>query len=305
MGLGKRVVSCLLVSALTTQARAEAPGADLSWQGARALGRAGAVRAAADDVAGAAGSLAAASLDPQYVAFVGGGAGADHTFTVRGGALDSRTSIVTLAAGYHRRWDDVSPSNEVLPGWKEPGAELSDPATHQGGWLGVAVPFAKRRASFAVSGRYDVSEGALSGTSKGFDVGVAFAARPVDTLTLAADARNLVGSDVDATTRTLGLGLRWDPGPYLGLGADVVAPLQDRLLSGPEGWKNADAHLGVDLGLVEAFELRGGAAWDERGWRPACGLALVSERMDLDYGVRIDVGQPVRTWHAVDVNVKF
>ena len=37
----------------------------------------------------------------------------------------------------------------------------------------------------------------------------------------------------------------------------------------------------------------------------AGGLALVSERMDLDYGVRIDLGEPVRTWHAVDVRVRF
>jgi hypothetical protein len=308
MAWGKRVVSCLFILAVTTVARAESPGADLSWQGARALGRAGAGRAAADDVAGAAGNVAAVALDERYEVFAGGAIGADGTYVLRAGAVDSRTAAFTLAAGYHRRWDDVPPSADVLPGWKEPDAELSDPAVHQGGWFGVAVPLASDRVSIAATARYDHSSGALSGASSGFDVGVSVAARPIDVLTLALDGRNLVGSPVEDTTRTVGFGVRVDPGPYLGVGLDLVAPLQDDLLTAVDGWRNADAHLGLDLGLAEPVKLRGGVAWDETGWRPAAGLALVSERIDLDYGLRIDPApevEDVRTWHGLDVRIRF
>lgn len=308
MAWGKRMASCLFILAVTTVARAESPGADLSWQGARSLGRAGAVRAAADDAAGAAGNVAAVALDERYEVFAGGGIGADDTFTLRAGAVDSRTAAFTLAAGYHRRWDDLPPASDVLPGWKLPDDELEDPAVHQGGWFGVAVPLASRRLSIGVTARYDHSSGELSGTVSGFDVGVSVAARPIEILTLAVDGRNLVGSPVEDTTRTVGLGVRLDPGPYLGIGLDVVAPLQDGLLTETDGWRNGDAHLGLDVGLAEPVKLRGGLAWDESGWRPAAGLALVSERIDLDYGLRIDPApdaQDLRTWHGLDVRIRF
>ena len=304
MRCGKRLYMSLVAAGLaTTPALAASPGADLTELGGVGLGRAGAMRAARDAPGAGSAAFAAATLDPQYVIWSGGGVGADQTWSLRAGAMDARTSPVSLGFGYERRWDDVPPTGEALPGWVVPGETLSDAAQHNRIWLAAGVPLLDRRLSLAVAARYDWSTAASSGDSNAFDVSASLAASPVETLTIAVEGRDLVGSSYRLTGRALGLGVGWRPDDFVGVYADVVTPLEGVALDAP--FTTYDVHFGVDLGLVEWLRLRGGASYDEGAWRAAGGIGLTAEKVDFDYGVRLDPGDPLRSWHGIDLTLKL
>ena len=267
--------------------------------GARALGRGGVGRADGADVSAEAVSLAAISLAERYEMVSGAELGPDGRFLFRGVAVDSRTSAVTLGAGYRRLADNVPPTGSALPGWKPSGAELEDPTTHEGVHLGLAVPFLERRMSFAAHTRFDWRDSAQLGKDNGFNLGFSAAGRPIPTLTLAAGARNLLATDYPDTRRTADFSIRYDPGIYLGIEADVVAPL-DRFTVDQFEW-----HAGADASMVEWLAIRSGWYADAGTHFVTGGVGLISEKASLDYGVRVRLDDPARNWHALDLRVVF
>lgn len=267
--------------------------------GGRAAGRGGAGIADGANGTGGATNIAAATLEDQYLAFTSGLAGVDHTWGVRAGALDTRTAAFGLSAGYYRRWDDVTRSGADLPGWKVPGDDLANPAVHQGGWIAAAYPFLDRRLALGVDTRLDFYESDILGKDSAFNFGAQVAGRPTEWLTLALSGRNLLDTHYRDTQRTLALGARLHPGSYFGAELDVSAPLTSAFSASTLGW-----HTGLDVGLAEVVALRAGFEADGGNYVTA-GLGLVSQQADLDYGARMQLSEPSRTWHELELRVKF
>lgn len=294
MQAGKAVVVCIgsLVVALEPAWAQE--------MGARATGRAGAFRADPTDAAGAPENLAALATAPRYDVYAGASLGADDHFGLRAGAIDTRTSAVSLAAGYHRITDDVPPEGDELPGWSVAGEELDDPTRHEGAHLGLAVPLLQRRLAIGAVARYDWRESDLSGKDTAFNIGANVAARPWEPLVVAVGARDLLDSGYADTGRSADLAVRWEPGPFVSFSADGVLPLSGDISMARAGW-----HAGADASLVEWLALRGGYARDAGANEIGVGAGVVSEKVTLDYGVRVVLGDEPRSWHALDLRVFF
>lgn len=281
-------------------AAAAAPGGAAEDMGARALGRGGTGRADGADVAGEEVNLAASALTPQYILFAGGEIGPDGRLLARGGAVDSRTSVVALGAGYRYFVDDVPPTGAELPGWKPAGAELTNGGAHQRVHLGLAVPLLERRLSFAGQARYDWGKTELAGEQSAFNFGFSVAARPIESLTFALGARNLLLAGYPHVQREVDLSARFDPGKYVGVEVDVVAPVVGAFDVADFQWR-----AGADLPVTPWLTLRGGWSMDAGVHSAHAGLALVSEKATLDYGVKVRLDDPSRNWHGVDLRVNF
>jgi len=268
--------------------------------GARATARGGVGFADAGDAAAEEWNIAASALDPRYVIFAGAGLGPDDYVNLRAGALDSRTSPVALGAGYARLVDDVAPTGADRPGWTTPGAALSNPTAWQRVHLGIGVPFLERRMSVAASARYDWRTSALAGADNAFDFGLSVAGRPVEQVTLALGARNLLDSDYPRITREADLGVRWTPGPRFGVEADISSPIDANFSVDRFVWRG-----GLDAGLAEWLALRGGWSTEAGTNFASVGVGLIHTSVVLDYGVKIQLDDPSRNWHALDLRVNF
>lgn len=279
----------------TIAARASAQDA-----GARSMGRGGVGRADATDVANEELGLAAIALDPRYEIYAGAELGPDGRFLARGGAVDSRTSVVTLGAGYRRLADDVLPPVSGLPGWRPAGEAFANPATWQRFHLGVAVPLLDRRLSFAANAHYDWRTSALNGDEKAFNFGFSVAGRPIPQLTLAGGAQNLLSNDFARVRRDASVAIRWDPGPFLGLEGDVVAPIDADFGLDRFAWR-----VGVDGGVTSWLILRGGWSMESETHHASAGFGLVSEHGILEYGIKVRLDHPADNWHALDLRVVF
>jgi hypothetical protein len=290
----------LLSAALAAPAHAVTPGGAAEDMGARALGRGGVGRADGADVGGEELNLAASALTPQYILFAGGEIGPDGRLLARTGAVDSRTSVVALGAGYRYFVDDVPPTGAELPGWKPAGTELANGGSHQRVHLGLAVPLLERRLSFGGNARFDWGATELAGDQSAFNFGFSVAARPVASLTFAAGARNLLVTGYPHVQREVDLSARFDPGKYLGIEADVVAPIVGGFDVGGFQWR-----AGADVAATTWLTLRGGWSMDAGAHSAHAGLALVSDKATLDYGVKVRLDDPSRNWHAVDLRVNF
>jgi len=268
--------------------------------GARTLGHGGAGVADTNAPSGGAPSFAAVSLAPRYDVVGGAGLGPYSHIALTSKAFDSRTARVSMGGGYYRVWDNAPPRDAALPGWKPAGVEIEDPTVHNGVYLGFALPVLERALSFSVIPRYDWRESALTGNEGALNAGVGIAARPIVGVSIAAFAGDLFPNDYPDTARTLAIGARWDPGPYLGLGGDVEAPLTDEFAVGAFGWR-----AGLDAGFTEWLLVRGGYS-NESGLSAAhAGVGLTSVKADVDYGARVALDGSWQHWHVLDFGVKF
>lgn len=268
--------------------------------GARALSVGQTGYANPGDVATLPLGLAATSLQSRYEVYSGVGFGADHRFLLRVGAVDSRTSALTLGAMYSRLTDNVPPTGAALPGWKPAGVTLEDPTEHDAVHLALAYPMLDRRLSVGWGGRYDWRISDLSGTDSAFNFGFSAAGQPVQSVTLAGGIYNLLENGYSDTERSFALGVRWDPGPYLGVEGAATAPLTEE-----GGWDAVEWHIGASVGIAEAWHLNGGFFNDGALSYATGGLAIVTPKADLDYGMKIAIQEPARNIHEIDVRIRF
>lgn len=268
--------------------------------GARSLG-AGMTGLADGNDAGAMGlNVAAIAMGPHYDVVAGVGFGPNSRFLLRAFAMDSRTSMVTMGAGYYRATDVTALSGSDLPGWKTEGDEMLNPTEHQGVTAALAYPFLSRRISLGVSGRYDWREGERTGKQSDFNVSFMAAGRPLESLTLAFGFRNALLLGYPDTRRELDAGIRWDPGPFLGLEVDGSLPMEEQA-----DWSSARLSAGANLGLADLLSLRAG--WSTAGGTQdvTAGLGFLSEHASIDYGIRFALGEELQLYHAVDLKIMF
>lgn len=305
LAVSLKAVEVLAVGSLAALAYAEPAYAE--DMGARSLASGGVGLADGKNVAGEELNLSAAALDPSYVVYGGAEVGPDKRFLARSGAVDSRTSAVALGAGYRWMMDNVPPAGAELPGWKPADTELSNLSTTQRVHLGLAVPFLERRLAIGAHTRFDWKDSALTGTTNAFNFGFSVAGRPIPTLTVAAGARNLLTSAFTSVTREADLAVRFDPGPYLGLEADVSAPIEGPASAASEqfGVDTFRWRAGADVSATSWLALRGGWSLVEDHHYAHAGLGLVSDKATLDYGVKVQLDMPSRNWHALDLRINF
>lgn len=273
---------------------------DLADLGARATGTGMTGVANPDDIGAVRLSLATASLVERYEIYTGAELGPDSHVVLRGGAMDSRTSAVAVALGYRRLTDNEPLTGLERPGWKTASDAFENPTEHQGFFGGLAYPFLPGRASAAVDVRYDTWDSDRLGTDAAFNFGFSAAFRPIETVTVAGAVANLLENDFRDTTRELRAGVRWDPGDFFGVEADVLSPLTNDM-----SWQTVNWRLGANVGVATFLSLHAGYANDHtRSWATG-GLGLVSERADLDYGMRVRVDAPRNNVHTLDLRVRF
>src|SRR4051812_46958857 len=103
--------------------------------GARAQGRGGVGLADSGDSGAISRNVAASSLDEHYNVMTGIALGPDNHFLLKGEAIDTRTSAVSLGAGYYHLTDNVTPVGDSVPGWVDPEEDFDNPGQHQGAFL--------------------------------------------------------------------------------------------------------------------------------------------------------------------------
>ena len=275
------------------------PAALAQEMGARSLGAGLTGRADGGDSGAAGLNVAAVSLAPTYDVVAGIGFGPNKLFMQRAFAMDSRTSMVTMGAGYYHEADVTVLSGSDLPGWKTPEDELLNPTDHQGVGIAFAYPFLSRRMSVGATARYDWRVGERTGKQSDFNFGVTAAGRPIDTLTLALGFRNALLLGYPDSQRELDAAVRWAPGPFLGLEMDGVVPVEKEV-----EWSGARLGSGAEVGIAALLAIRAGWSTSAGQHDLTAGLGLSSEHAALDYGIRIGLGD-VQLWHAVDLKVMF
>lgn len=271
------------------------------WEGARSAARGGTTLGDANDVGAAGQNVATFALSPRYDMAAGGISGPDDTWLGRVAAGDSRTSAVTLTATYTYRVDDVAPPSSALPGWTILGDALTNTTSHQGLSLGLAYPFLDRKMAVGVTGRYDWRESEQEGNEDAFNFGVSLAARPWTPLTLGIAVHNALDLGYPDTRRLVDFGVRWEPGEFLGLSGELTTEWMGNPFE-----ESVAEHLGVDFGVTTWLRLSAGWQHEDGLHKVGGGLALVSDKAELDYSLVGEVGSdPARLWHGLDVRVHF
>jgi hypothetical protein len=269
--------------------------------GARAAGRGGVGLADGSDVGEVARNVAAVALTERYDLVAGGVSGPDDTWLGRLAAADSRTSVVTLGASYTYRLDDIDPPSSALPGWVLADDELTNQTSHQGLVVGMAYPFLDRRVSIAATGRYDWRDSEQEGESDGFNFGISAAAKPWEPVTVSLAVNNALDLGYPDTKRTVDVGVRWEPGPYLGLQGELRTDWM-----GDPFEESIAEHLGADIGVTSWLRLSGGWQHNDGQHVVGGGLSLVSDKADLDYSIQGELEtDPTRLWHSLDLRVHF
>jgi hypothetical protein len=271
------------------------------WSGARSTGRGGVGLADGSDVGDIARNVAAVSLAARYDLAAGGGAGPDDTWLGRVAAADSRTSVVTLGAAYSYKLDDVEPPSRALPGWVLADDEITNVTSHQGLSVGIAYPFLNRRVAIAATGRYDWRDSEQEGQEDGFNFGISAAGKPWEPVTVSVAINNALDLGYPDTRRTVDVGARWEPGPYLGF--ETV--LRTEWMGDPFEESLAE-HVGIDVGVTKWLRLAAGWQQEDGAHRVGGGLSLVSDKADLDYSLVGELeSDPARLWHGLDLRVHF
>lgn len=273
---------------------------DLEDAGARAIGSGMVGIANPNDVSAMRLSLATASLTERYEIFSGAELGPDKHFSLRGGAVDSRSSVVAIGLGYRRLTDAEDLKGQERPGWQEPDESFDNPTEHQGFYGGVAYPFVPGVASVAAHARYDWYASDQLGEDAVFNFGFSAAWRPAEQFTMAAAIDNLLENQFRDTERELRVGARVDPGAYLGLEFNALAPIRPTW-----DWQKLDWRVGANVGIAEVIGLRAGYANNHTKSWVCGGLAFISEKAEIDYGLRVRVDAPRNNVHALDVRLKF
>ncbi len=287
-------------AAKSTAAAGATADEDLEDIGARATGSGMTGVANPNDIGAIRLSLATASLTERYELYTGAELGPDGHFSLRGGAMDSRTSTVALALGYRRLTDAESLTGAERPGWKTEGQSFENRTEHQGLFGGIAYPFLPGKGAAAVNARYDWYDSELVGKDGAFNFGVSAAFKVASVLTLAGAIDNLLETDFRDTQRELRVGARWDAGTYFSIEGNALAPVAPTW-----SWQDVDWRLGSNVGVAKFLSLHAGYANNHtRSWVTG-GLGLTSEKADLDYGMRVRVDQPRNNVHTLDLRVRL
>lgn len=282
----------LLIALLSGPATARAESttvAPTTHGGATSFGLAGTTRADPDNLDNVWHGSAVLALDPSYDIVADGFIDPGTWRGVKAAALDSRTGAFTLGLQYSfARIDDLPMTEDDLPGWKLPDASAENTAAAQHLAAGAAYAVGEeRRLAIGVHGGWFWRRTAIAGDGSGLRLGGSVAGRPSDTLTLslAGTAPLLVDGARDGEGLPwLEAGTRWQVAEPVVLMADAALPLRD-----VDGFDFSVAAQGT---IGELVPLRVGysrCAGDVRHALGA-GIGIVSEALNLQYGVWFDLG---------------
>jgi len=256
-------------------------------------------------------SPATLTLEPRYDAQAGARLGGTDDLTWAIEARDSRTGPVTLALAYVHRSANPPPSDADLPGWRLPDEDLENPIAETTLAVDLGGGFLDDRLGVAASAVRYTRETAFTGLSDTYDAGIGVGGRPVEPLTLALGAVNLVdlfekGDTFHPLTATLGAGARSD---VASVSAQIQANLHDVSTSVPLAWR-----VGGEVDLVDGkLPLRLGFR-HELGVPTTylcAGIGASTDVASLDYAIVQDLGRDggakdltgARTWHSLSVRI--
>ena len=199
---------------------------------------------------------------------------------------DTRTSDFGAGIQTTRQWSNVSPPENELPGWKEPGQAFSDKRWEQSWRLGFGYGVLRRpvltppgsvevrRLAFGGGGVYTRTVSELSGNGHDWEFNAGVAARPHVSLTTAASVHGL--GEWGDEAQWYEAGAFFDRGRWQLATDGIYRPSSDV----PVGFRGG---AGV---TIDGVTLRGGGSYDEGEWLYAGGLGIVSDTVRADYGLQ-------------------
>ena len=256
-------------------------------------------------------SPATLMLERRYDAQAGARLGGKDDLTWQVEARDSRTGPVSLSLAYVHRSANPPPSDEDLPGWRLPDEDLENPITETTLAVDLGGGLLDNRLGLAASAVRYTRETAFTDLSTTYDGGLGVSGRPIEPLTLALGAVNLLdlfqkGDTFHPLTATFGAGARSD---VASVNAQIQANLHDVADAVPLAWR-----VGGEVDLIDGkMPLRLGVR-HELGIPTTylcAGIGAATPTATLDYAIVHDLGRDggasdvtgARTWHSVSVRV--
>lgn len=240
---------------------------------------------------------AALGLDERYTFSIAAGYG-ERGAHWNLGVVDGKTTGVAMGLVYSG--DRYAPDLTVdeLPGWQVPGQAVPNRKRYDDVALGLAIPFADRKASLGFGGALSFYRHDRQGKGVTGNLTAGFAARPDDAVAFGVTGRNLLPLDSPGREPEI-LGGLW-------VGDEGV------------GWLGVDGGVQLDGGtpllLAAGGEARLGAGGAARaGWRledgrhhAAIGVGAGNADAALDLGLQvpIDALTELADWTAV-LSVRF
>lgn len=277
------------VSLLLALLAAPATAAEPAPGGAETIALGGTSRAGLSGLGSVLAAPALLGLWPRYELQAGGALGPDKLRALHANAMDSNTSAVALGLGWQYHRSEPEAGLRDLPGWIEPGTDLSNPTarTVLGGGLGGGL--LGRRLGLGLGFSWHNRATRFRDTESWFEGNVSLATRlgqeQQAVLSLVAD--NLLNPGHDLTPMTFGAGLALRPVMEFGLlgQLDLVTGLFDQPVELGFG-------TGLEGVLAHTVALRGGFSRDPRRDSDLVGLGLGvrSPEVALDYAAELVVG---------------
>ncbi len=204
-------------------------------------------------------------------------------------ALDSRTSSFALGVRYSwARHADLPLLDNELPGWELTDSTQTNVAVAQHIAVGMAIaPDPARFWSIGLHGGWFWRTTARAGDGSGVRLGASVAARPIEdlSLSLGGTVPFLVEAErgFEAQPRLDG-GVRWQFHEQAGLMADVALPLDQ--VDGVDFGVGSEWFVADVVPVRVGYSRQAGEVRNNLG----AGLGIVSEYLNLQYGIWFDLG---------------
>lgn len=283
-------LAALLVLVL---ASGRALAAEPSPGGAETVAQGGTARAGTHGLGSVLAAPAVMGLTARYQIQASGELGPDKLKGLKAYAMDSNTSLVAMGLGWQYQLSEPISSGRDLPGWIEPGTDLSNPTarTVLGGGLSAAL--AERRLGLGLGFGWHNRATRFSDTESWFQGNASIAGRlgPGEELVLSFVADNLLNPSHVLTPLTFGTGMALRPVPEIGVVGqlDVITGAFDQPTEVAFG-------AGLEGVLAETVALRGGFRRDAQrdSDLATAGVGVRSPQVSLDYAAEFVVGHAVQ-----------
>jgi len=257
--------------------------------GADTVAQGGTARAGTHGLGSVLAAPALLGLTARYQIQASGELGPDKLKGLKAYAMDSNTGLVAMGLGWQYQLSEPISHLRDLPGWIEPGTDLSNPTARSilGGGLSAAL--ADRRLGLGLGLSWHNRATRFSDTESWFQGNLSVAGRvgPGEELVLSFVADNLIVPSNVESPLTFGTGMALRPIPEVGISGQV-----DLLTGAFDQPVELAFGMGAEGVLAETVALRGGFRRDaDRDSDFATmGLGLLSPQVSLDYAAELVVG---------------
>lgn len=201
-----------------------------------------------------------------------------HGFSLGQALREVRTDTAVGASfGYSWARSNLPPTLDEMPGWIEPGEELTNARKSRDFRGAGGIRLLDGRLALGLGGQFLRDDSELGGVQSTYQMDVSAAGQLAEGVSLALGARNLLAEGEDPLR--LELGLWWSAVETFHFALDAI--FEEGVVQG---------RVGGELGLGPAIRLRGGGYFSELSQGFGAGFALLGEGTRLDYSISKALG---------------